>query len=125
MTSKPDLFVISGLDSTKCTTVELSQLRLLVDKGAKVLILNSPDATKKLYPEYITGWIIPTEGDIVNMEVPESPVFDGIGYFDIRYFNNNKSEIPTVCKMAFKINRSPEVVELAIKPKYTAIFWVK
>lgn len=117
MASKPDLYVISGIDSTKCSAVELSQLRLLVDKGAKILLLNSPDVTKKLYPEYITGWIVPTEGDIVNMEVPESPVFDGIGYFDIRYFNNNKSEIPTVCKMAFKINRSPEVLELANQTK--------
>jgi hypothetical protein len=113
MSSKPDLFVISGLDSTKCTSVELSQLRLLVDKGAKVLLLNSPDVTKKLYPEYITGWIVPTEGDIVNMEMPESPVFDGVGLFDIRYFNNNKSDIPTVCNMAFTVNRNPNVVELA------------
>jgi hypothetical protein len=113
MSSKPDLFVISGLDSTKCTSVELSQLRLLVDKGAKVLLLNSPYATKKLYPEYITGWIVPTEGDIVNMEMPESHVFDGVGLFDIRYFNNNKSDIPTVCNMAFTVNRNPNVVELA------------
>lgn len=117
MASKPDLYVISGIDSTKCSVVELSQLRMLVDKGAKILLLNSPEVTKKLYPEYITGWIVPTEGDIVNMEVPESPVFDGIGYFDIRYFNNNKPEIPTVCKMAFKINRCPEVVELANQTK--------
>ncbi|NDP20499.1 MAG: glycoside hydrolase family 2 [Paludibacter sp.] len=115
--AKPDLYIVSGIDSTKCTQAELAQLRTLVDKGAKVLLLNSPDATKKLYPEYITGWIVPTEGDIVNMEVPESPVFDGIGLFDIRYFNNNKAEIPTVCKMAFQINRSLDVIELANQTK--------
>jgi beta-galactosidase len=112
MTSKSDLLVISGLDSTKCSAVELTQLRSLLDKGAKVLLLNSPTA-KKLYPEYITGWIVPTEGDIVNMEMPESRVFDGIGLFDIRYFNNNKTDIPTVCNMAFTVNRNPNVVELA------------
>lgn len=117
MASKPDLYVVSGLDTTKCTVNELSQLRLLVDKGSKVLILNSPDVSKKLYPEFITDWIIPTEGDIVNMEMPESPVFEGIGLFDIRYFNNNKTDIPTVCNMAFKINRNPNVLELANQTK--------
>jgi hypothetical protein len=117
MASKPDLYVISGIDTTKCTVNELSQLRQLLDKGAKVLLLNSPDVSKKLYPEYITGWIVPTEGDIVNMETPETPVFNEIGLFDIRYFNNNKTEIPTVCNMAFKINRSPNVIELANQTK--------
>jgi hypothetical protein len=113
MASKPDLYVVSGLDTTKCTVNELIQLRLLLDKGAKVLILNSPDASKKIYPEFITGWIIPTEGDIVNMEMPESPVFNEIGLFDIRYFNNNKTDIPTVCAAAFTVNRNAGVIELA------------
>lgn len=113
MASKADLYIISGVDSTKFALTEIAQLRQLVDKGAKVFLLNSPDATKKLYPEYITGWIIPTEGDIVNMEMPESRVFDGIGLFDIRYFNNNKTDIPTVCNAAFKVNRHANVVELA------------
>lgn len=117
MASKSDLYVISSLDSTKCSVSELAQLRLLLEKGAKVLILNSPNASVKLFPEYITGWIVPTEGDIVNMEMPESPVFNGIGLFDIRYFNNNKTDIPTVCNFAFKINRNPNVIELANQTK--------
>lgn len=115
--SKPDLLIVSGLDSTKCNLSELYQLRMLINKGGKVLLLNSPDISKKLYPEYITGWIVPTEGDIVNIEIPESHVFDGIGLFDIRYFNNNKAEIPKVCNFAFKITRNPNVVELANQTK--------
>lgn len=115
--SKADLYVISGVDSTKYTANEITLLRNLVDKGAKVLLSNSPTLSKIMYPEYITGWIVPTEGDIVNMEVPESPFFDGIGYFDIRYFNNNKADIPTVCNTAFCINRNPNVVELANQTK--------
>ncbi|NDP26788.1 MAG: hypothetical protein GZ087_05085, partial [Flavobacterium sp.] len=39
------------------------------------------------------------------------------GLFDLRYFNNNKSEVPTVCNAAFKINRSPDVLELANQTK--------
>jgi hypothetical protein len=116
--SKSDVYLFSGLDTTKnFTGQEALQLRNSIDKGAKVLVLNSTEASMKLYPEYITGWIVPTEGDIVNMEVPESAVFDGIGLFDLRYFNNNKSEVPTVCNAAFKVKRSPDVVELANQTK--------
>jgi hypothetical protein len=117
MASKADLYILSGVDSTKFTLTEIAQLRNMIDKGAKVMLTNSPELTKKLYPEYITGWIVPSEGDIVNMEVPESPVFDGIGYFDIRYFNNNKTDIPTVCNAAFSINRHANVLELANQTK--------
>lgn len=113
MALKPDLYIISGIDSTKHSDIEMKQLRNMLDRGAKVLVMNAPDFSKKLYPEYITGWIVPTEGDIVNMEMPESPIFDGIGLFDIRYFNNNRTDIPTVCKTAFKVNRHSNVVELA------------
>jgi hypothetical protein len=115
--SNSDIYVISGIDSTRFSPAEIAQLRKLIDRGAKVLISNSPDFSKKLYPEYITGWIVPTEGDIVNMEIPESPVFDEIGLFDLRYFNNNKPEIPTVCRMAFTVNRHPNVMELANQTK--------
>ncbi len=33
------------------------------------------------------------------------------------YFNNNKSEVPTVCEIAFKVNRDAQVVELANQTK--------
>ena len=116
--SKSDVFLFSGLDTSKnCSGAEILQLRNSIDKGAKILILNSPEATMKLYPEYIAGWIVPTEGDIVNMEIPESMVFDGIGMFDLRYFNNNKPEIPVVCEVAFKVKRDRNVLELANQTK--------
>jgi hypothetical protein len=51
------------------------------------------------------------------MEASESKVFDEIGIFDIRYFNNNKTEEPKVCNDAFKINRSANVIELVNQTK--------
>nr|WP_315146426.1 glycoside hydrolase family 2 TIM barrel-domain containing protein [uncultured Flavobacterium sp.] len=116
--AKADVYVFSGLELSKnCTEQDIQSIRNSINKGAKALILKSPEASQKLYPEVITGWIVPSEGDIVNMETPESAVFDGIGLFDVRYFNNNKTEIPTVCNAAFKINREPNVIELANQTK--------
>jgi beta-galactosidase len=116
--AKADVYIFSGLDTVKnCSEQDIQAIRTSINKGAKALVLKSAEAAQKLFPEYITGVIVPTEGDIVNMEMPESPVFDGIGLFDLRYFNNNKTEIPTVCNAALKINRSKEVVELANQTK--------
>ena len=47
------------------------------------------------------------------MEIPESNVFDNIGLFDLRYFNNNKNDIPKACEIVYQVKRDPNVVELA------------
>ncbi len=109
---KADLIIFSGIDD-KCSDDDIKKIREAINKGKNVLVSNSPKTSKKLYPEYITGHIVPTEGDIVSMETPESPVFDHIGTLELRYFNNNKREVPKVCNTAFKINRSENVSELA------------
>ena len=85
----------------------------MVAGGGKALVLDSEKALKEIYPEYITGWFVPTEGDISNMEIPESPVFNGIEPLELKYFNNNKREVPMVCKVALQIARNEHVVPLA------------
>ncbi|MGB4415853.1 MAG: sugar-binding domain-containing protein [Paludibacter sp.] len=113
---KADLLILSGLDKNLSAT-DIANIRNFIARGGKALILNSEETSKALFPEYITAWITPTEGDIVNMEIPESAVFDGIDLLELRYFNNNQREIPTVCHSAFKINRNVNVEELANQTK--------
>ena len=115
---KADLCIISGLK--ECTDDEKTLLRTYQQKGGKLLLLNSKEIAKKVYPEHITGWIIPTEGDIVVMERDDAPVFDGIGVLDLRYFNNNKREIPLACHATLKANRNENVTELAGQMKIHA-----
>ena len=113
---KSELCILSGLDK-HCSDEEIRQIRNYISGGGKVLISDSPETVQKIFPEYINGFMIPTEGDIVNMEVPESSVFDDIGCLELRYFNNNEREIPTVCHSVLKINRNPNVTELASQLK--------
>lgn len=114
--AKADLYIFSNMDG-KYNDNELDLLRNYIRKGGKVLLSNSKEFAKELYPEYINGAIIPTEGDIVNMEIPESPVFDSIDLLELRYFNDNKRELPLVCHAAFQVNRGPNVMELANQTK--------
>lgn len=44
---------------------------------------------------------------------PESPVFKGIAPLDLRYFNDNKGELPAVCKDALIVKRGPQLEVLA------------
>ncbi|OQP42919.1 glycosyl hydrolase family 2 [Niastella yeongjuensis] len=108
-----DVYVLAGIDSADLNNEQLQRVRSLVAKGGKLLLLNGPSLAKALYPEYIRGWFKPTEGEIVNMDIPESPVFDGLALMDLRYFNNNKREIPTVCNSVLKVNRAANVELLA------------
>ncbi len=115
---KADLCVISGL--TTCTDEEKGLLRAYQAKGGKLLFLNSKEAVKTVYSEYITGWIIPTEGDIVIMERNDAQVFNDIDVLELRYFNNNKREIPVACTATLKAHRHKNVTELAGQMKIHA-----
>lgn len=110
--SKADIYVISGIDDNQFTPQEVETLKRMVYLGKKVLLLNAEELTKALYPNYINGWIKASDGDISNMEIPESPLFEGINPMELRYFNNNKREIPRVCETAFQINRHSAVTPL-------------
>lgn len=96
------------------------ELRKFHDKGGKLLLLNSPELSKAVFPEYITGWHVPTEGDIVVMERTDADVFNGLDILDLRYFYNCKREIPTACHTVLHANRSEHVEELASQMKIHA-----
>jgi len=113
--AKADVCVFAGLKT--CTDEEKQLIRNYIKTGGKILFLHTKEIVKSIYPEYVAGWIIPTEGDIVNMEVPESPIFEGIDVLELRYFNDNKREVPTVCEAAMKIKRDNHVIELASQAK--------
>ena len=111
---KANEYVFAGLDPGKnCSAEELQGIHTLISSGGKVLLLDSEKAAQDIFPAYITGWFKPDEGGISNMEIPESTVFKGIDPLELRYFNNNKREIPIVCRLAFRINRDKHVIPLA------------
>lgn len=115
---KADVRIVSGL--TSCTDAEAAELRAYYTAGGRLVFLNSKEVAKKVFPEYIKDWIIPTEGDIVVMERDDAPVFDGIGVLDLRYFNNNRREIPLACTATLKVSRCEAVTELAAQMKIHA-----
>lgn len=104
-----DVYVLNALD-----TSEVGEVQALMSKGGKILLLDHDGSISPLlFPEYIKGALKATEGDISNMDIPESPVFDGLAPLDLRYFNNDKREVPTVCRVALKARQDDNVDLLA------------
>ncbi|NHA02398.1 glycoside hydrolase family 2 [Mucilaginibacter sp. HC2] len=109
---KADVYLLSGLDSINTTTSDLKQIRKLVHDGRKVLLSSSGDMAHALYPEYIRS-VLKERSEIANIDIPESPVFDGIEPLEMRYLNNNLRESPSVVSGAYRINRDAHVEALA------------
>lgn len=109
---KSDVLILSGLDSVNTSPSEVDRINAFVAAGGKLLLLNSGRLASSLFPGKVRN-IFKENGEIVSIEVPESPVFDGIEPMDTRYFNNNKRENPLVVKSAYRINRGTGVEPLA------------
>ncbi len=99
---------------------DVSKLRSFVDNGGRLIIMNSDELAMRIFPEYIKGHILPTEGDIVVMERDDDPVFGGLDVLDLRYFNNGRREIPLACNTTLKSVRDKNVRELASHMKIHA-----
>ena len=113
-----DLVIVGGIHILSDAETEL--LRSYNRKNGRLLVLDSKDIAGRLYPEYITGMAVPTEGDIVVAERIDDPVFDSLNPLDLRYFNNNRREIPLACNAILKAIRHKNIKELASQMKIHA-----
>ena len=118
--SKKNKAEVAVLGAVTLSDADNARLRAWQKNGGKLLLLNAKETAPTLFPEYIHDVIIPTEGDIVVVERPDDPVFEGLGSLDIRYFNNNQREIPLACTATLKAERADAVKELASQMKIHA-----
>ncbi|MBN9295814.1 MAG: hypothetical protein J0I41_02335 [Filimonas sp.] len=108
------VMVLAGLQAGKnCSEEDVKALQAAIANGKRILLLDAAGIAQQLFPAAISGTQSFKEGDIVNMDVPESGVFSGLDKLDLRYFNNNVRELPAVCSTALSVNRGKGVEILA------------
>jgi hypothetical protein len=91
------------------------KLKAFVTAGGRVLLLQPKGELVKLFPELIKGYRS-TEGEIATMQLPASPVFDGIEPLDTAWFETGGRRIPSACDGTFEVDRSrAEVSTLAMQ----------
>jgi hypothetical protein len=82
-----------------------NKLKAFVESGGRVLLLNPETAFKTLFPEFITSYRS-THGEIVTMQIPESPVFDGIEPLDTAWFEMGRGTLPYACSGTYGVDRN-------------------
>lgn len=108
-----DIYIISGLETKEHLSEELvNTLAASLRQGKRLLLLNSGEHLTQIFPANIKGYL-KKELETVNIDIPESDVFRGIEHMDLRYFNNNKREVPMVCKGLMQVNEDANVECLA------------
>ena len=106
------LLIIATLDPVK-TPEELAAIRRFAEAGGRILILQGGKTAASLLPEQIRGWQ-GRIGEIVTAHIPESPVFAGLEWRDLAWFELGPGNIPQACRGYYEVNRNrPEVTVLA------------
>ncbi|HEX4086670.1 MAG TPA: glycoside hydrolase family 2 TIM barrel-domain containing protein [Chthoniobacteraceae bacterium] len=92
-----------------------AKLQRYVDAGGRALLLNPGADLVKLYPEQVKSYRHAI-GEIVTMEIPESPVFDGIDPLDTAWFEMGDRKLPYASSGTYQVDRTqPGVSTLALE----------
>ena len=93
-----------------------SKLKDFVAAGGRVLLLRPAGELTRVLPDCVKSYrAVGTDaGEIVSMQIPESPVFDGLEPLDLSWFELGPSCIPRACSGTYEVDRSRlEVTTLA------------
>jgi len=109
---KADVYIISGLSQKNITGNDYQIIRDKFNSGANILLLNTGEQVLNIFPEYISGYLQESL-ETAHIDIPESNIFNGIKYMDLRYFNNNEPEKPLVYNGLIQVTKSPSINSLA------------
>lgn len=120
--AKASVLVVGDVDTLAADRGRVEQMSAYLAAGGKVLLLNAGKNLKSLFPEQIRSYCALAgkskrggdRGEIVSLQVPESPVFDGLETLDLAWFEMGPEPLPYACSGYYQIERSrPEVTALA------------
>lgn len=83
----------------------LASLRHYVEKGGRLLLLNVGDLLPEMLPGTVKSYRR-VHGEIVNFQLPEAPVFDGLETQDLAWFHSGPRQPALVCEGVFRVDRS-------------------
>ena len=96
--------IIGDLDAALKTPNAAAVLKAFVEKGGRLLLLQPGQALCVFVPEFVKSYRA-TQGEIVSMVAPESPLFDGIEPLDLSWFETGTRTTPIACTGTWEVNR--------------------
>jgi len=111
--SPTNILIVGRLAGVHLTTEQIDSLREFVSQGGRVLMLHPGANLVKLFPGQVTGFKAKA-GEIVTMQVPESPVFSGINPLDLAWFETGDRKLPIACTGVYRLPAlHPDLIALA------------
>jgi hypothetical protein len=107
----PRSLVVCGYDWV-ADSAQRARFLEFISAGGHVLLLGPGQHLKALFPEVVSDYR-KRDGEVVNMRVPESPVFDGIEVLDLRWFDRGDRSTPIACHGDYVLRELPAVEVLA------------
>ncbi|MCF8362920.1 MAG: hypothetical protein K9G70_09895, partial [Prolixibacteraceae bacterium] len=108
---KADLYIVSGISQNNLSAIEKQLIRDKFEGGNNILLLNTGSQIMEIFPDYVSGYLDKTL-ETAHIDIPESEVFNGLEYMDLRYFNNNKLEKPLVYNGLMQVYKKSSVKSL-------------
>ena len=102
--------IVGDLDALLKLPDGAMKLRAFTEAGGRVLLLQPGASVVKFIPECIKSYRA-TQGEIVSMVVPESPVFDGLQLLDLAWFEMGGGKLPYACSGTYEVNRERDGVQ--------------
>jgi len=104
------VLIVGDLDAALKTPNGAEALKAFVQEGGRLLLLQPGAALCNFLPDYVKSHRA-TKGEIVNMVVPESPLFDGIEPLDLSWFELDPKTTPLACTGTWEVNREQPGIE--------------
>ena len=114
-----NLLIVAGVDGLSEPPPGWLQVKTFAEGGGAVLLVHPGKHLQSLLPEYVES-VLEEQGQIVNMRVPESRVFDGLGPGDLRWWNVESGKTPHACRRCF---RTKDAENLNVLATYLQVHW--
>lgn len=108
-----EVVIVPDADSVLGNSKTEGELRRFLVSGGTALLLHAGARLSSLFPDQVKSFR-PCPGEIVSMNIPESPVFDGLDPLDLAWFELGEGSLPRACRGVYQIDsRRPDIDMLA------------
>ncbi|BDD11050.1 beta-galactosidase [Fulvitalea axinellae] len=107
-----ETLVVANLDAENEVPYNWEDVKRVASNGTEVLLIHPGKHLKWNHGNVVAG-LYERTGRIVNMRIPESPIFDGIDPMELSWWRAEGRDIPIACRRSYTFKKKNGVTEFA------------
>ncbi|MCY1719357.1 hypothetical protein OU798_03335 [Prolixibacteraceae bacterium Z1-6] len=108
---KLDLIIVANLDADNEVPYNWEDVRTVMGNGTNVLLVHPGKHMQWLMYDRIES-VYEREGRVVNMHIPEHPVFNEIEPLELAWWQPENGELPRACKRSYRLKKKDDTTDL-------------